>query len=60
MLTKYRKYIFLIIVIISALLTPPDVISQILLAAPMIVLFEISVIFAKLISKRRTPPLETP
>lgn len=60
MLTKYRKYIFLIIVIISALLTPPDVISQILLAAPMIVLFEISVIFAKLISRRRTPPLETP
>lgn len=53
MLVQYRKYILLIIVVVAALLTPPDVVSQILLAAPMIILFEISVMFAKVIGKKK-------
>ncbi len=51
-LKKYRKVIILFIFILAAFLSPPDVISQALLAAPMLVLFEISVIISKVIYKR--------
>lgn len=44
---NFRKYSYVIIFIISAILTPPDIISQIMLAIPMIVLFEISILFMK-------------
>ena len=39
-LGHYRRYIILIIFFVAAILTPPDVISQILLAVPMLLLFE--------------------
>ena len=40
-----RKYVIVIIFIFAAVLTPPDIISQILLAIPMWLLFEISLFF---------------
>lgn len=43
-LNKYRKYAVLSIFIIAAIITPPDVVSQMLLAIPMWVLYEISVL----------------
>ena len=46
-LIAFRKYAYVIIFIISAILTPPDVLSQFMLAIPMIVLFEISILFMK-------------
>ncbi|MGD9566982.1 MAG: twin-arginine translocase subunit TatC [Sedimentibacter sp.] len=49
---KNRKYTILIIFIIAAILTPPDVITQTLLAGPMILLFEIGVIFSTIVEKR--------
>ncbi len=42
-LSKIRKYVVLLIAIVAAILTPPDVISQCMLAAPMLVLYEFSV-----------------
>jgi len=36
-------------------LTPPDVITQVLLAIPLIVLYEISIIFAEVTEKIRPP-----
>ena len=45
------KYAILIAFVIAAILTPPDVISQILLALPIIVLYEISIIFSKFLNK---------
>jgi len=52
-LKKFRKYFVLIILIVSAVLTPPDVISQCLLAVPMFILFEFSVLISSLISRRK-------
>ena len=49
----YRKYFILVIVMVAAVLTPPDVISQVLMALPMLVLYEISILLAKLIIGRR-------
>ena len=42
-----RRYAIIIIVIAAAILTPPDVVSQILLAVPMWALFEVSILFMK-------------
>lgn len=44
---KMRRYAIVAIVIVAAILTPPDVVSQIVLAVPMWALFEISVLFMK-------------
>ncbi|MBN1325089.1 MAG: twin-arginine translocase subunit TatC [Alphaproteobacteria bacterium] len=44
---KFRRYAMVFIFVISAILTPPDIVSQILLALPMLVLFEISILFMK-------------
>ena len=44
---KLRRYAIVFIVIIAAVLTPPDVVSQIILALPMWALFEISLLFMK-------------
>ena len=42
-----RKYVIVLIFIVAAMLTPPDVVSQILLAVPMWLLFEISILFMR-------------
>lgn len=42
-----RPYVFVIILIIAAILTPPDVVSQLMLAIPTYLLFEIGLYFSK-------------
>lgn len=42
-----RRYAIVIIVIVAAVLTPPDVVSQVLLALPMWALFELSILFMR-------------
>lgn len=42
---KCRKYVIICIFVMAAVLTPPDIVSQILLAVPMWLLFEISLLF---------------
>lgn len=44
---KMRRYAIVFIVIVAAVLTPPDVVSQVLLALPMWLLFEISILFMR-------------
>ena len=44
---KMRRYAIVIIVIVAAVLTPPDIVSQILLAVPMWLLFESSILFMR-------------
>ena len=53
-LKRRRKYCILFSFITAAILTPPDVISQFLLALPLIFLYEISIIIAKFMKKRDT------
>ncbi len=49
---KYRKHSMILILLLSAIITPPDVISQILLALPLLVLYEISInISARILRK---------
>lgn len=50
-LRKGRKYAVLIVFVVAAFLTPPDVISQVLLAVPMLLLYEISILVAAHVGK---------
>ncbi len=50
---KTRKYAILAIFIVAAILTPPDVFSQLMMAAPMLVLYEISILVAAVFGKKK-------
>lgn len=52
-LARWRKYVILAIFIVAAVITPPDVLSQILLAIPMVGLFEGALWISKRIEQRR-------
>ena len=51
-LSKKRPYIIIAAFVVGMLLTPPDVISQTLLAVPMLILFEIGVVIGGLYSRK--------
>ena len=52
-LARNRKFVFFCIFILAAILTPPDVISQIMLGMPMFVLYEVGVQVARFTKNRR-------
>lgn len=52
-LAKQRKYAIVIVFIVAAILTPPDIISQIGLGIPIILLYEISIVLCRMIEKKR-------
>ena len=47
LVVKFRRYAIVLIVLFAAILTPPDVVSQLLLAIPMWLLFEFSILFMR-------------
>jgi sec-independent protein translocase protein TatC len=49
-LSHRRKHVYVVIFILAALITPPDVITQVILALPVILLFEMSVLLARVFS----------
>jgi sec-independent protein translocase protein TatC len=51
-LVKMRPYVFVIAFVIGMFLTPPDIISQTLLAIPMWFLFEVGIVFSRLVKTR--------
>jgi sec-independent protein translocase protein TatC len=52
-LKSYRKHALVGILVIAAVITPPDVTSQILVALPVLVLYEISIAISRRVLKRR-------
>ncbi len=55
-MTAFFKYAIVIIFIVAALLTPPDVLTQLLMAGPLIILYGISILIVKMVNP--APPLE--
>jgi len=55
-LSRQRKYAILVIFVTAAILTPPDVATQIMMAGPLIVLFEVGVIMARIFGKKEEMP----
>ena len=48
MMVKVRKYAYFVLIIISVLLAPPDVVSNIIIAIPLFVLYEISIVISRI------------
>ena len=51
-LRKYRKHAYIAILVLAAIVTPPDVYSQTLVSLPLFLLYEISILVSKRISKK--------
>ncbi len=54
-LREYRKWAYVIILILAAIVTPPDVISQIIVTIPLVILYEISIFISAAIYKKNNP-----
>ena len=50
-LIKYRKHAIVGILILSAIITPPDIISQVIVSIPIFILYEIGILIAKRVVK---------
>ena len=57
-LKRYRRYAYVGMFIIAAILAPPDVITQCGLALPLIALYEVSIIAAKMVEPKPAPDLD--
>jgi sec-independent protein translocase protein TatC len=53
-LKKNRKYALLLFFVGAAILTPPDVVTQIMMALPLMLLYEISIVGARIFGKKKT------
>lgn len=53
-LKKNRKYALVLFFVGAAILTPPDVVTQIMMAFPLMILYEISIIGARIFGRKKT------
>lgn len=53
LMIKYRRYALIIIMILSAFFTPPDPLSMVIVAIPLVVLYQFSIWIAKVVGKKR-------
>ncbi|GAB5400411.1 MAG: twin-arginine translocase subunit TatC [Aureisphaera sp.] len=56
-LRKYRKFALVIVLIVSAIITPPDIASQVIVSIPVVILYEISIFISKAVIKRQNKKL---
>ena len=56
-LRKYRKYAIVLILIVAAIVTPPDVVSQVIVSIPLLVLYEISIFISAAVLKNKEKEL---
>ncbi len=52
-LAKYRKHAFIIICVVAAIITPPDLMTLIVVAIPLYLLYEVSIRVVRLVERRR-------
>jgi len=52
-LKKYRRHSIIVIFVLSAIITPPDVFSQILVAIPLLILYEVSIFISRSIVRKQ-------
>jgi len=53
LMKKYRKHAIIVILILGAMITPPDPFSQMLIALPLMLLYQISIVIARRIEKQK-------
>ena len=52
-LRKYWKYAVIVILIVAAIVTPPDVVSQVIVTIPMLLIYEVSILISKVVVKNQ-------
>ena len=52
-LVKYRKYALVLVLVLAAIITPPDVASQIIVAIPIVVLYQVSIFISRIVVKNQ-------
>jgi len=57
-LRKYRKYALVIVLIFSAIITPPDIVSQIIVAIPVLILYEVSILISRIVYRKEAKILK--
>ena len=58
-LRKYRKYALVIILIVAAIITPPDIVSQVIVAIPVLVLYEVSIVISRIVYRKEEKEMST-
>lgn len=53
MLKKYRKISLVVVLILSAIITPPDIASQVIVSLPIIILYEISIFISRAVIRKK-------
>lgn len=51
-LKRYRKHAFIVILLVSAIITPPDLFTLVLVSLPMYLLYEVCIFITKSINKK--------
>jgi sec-independent protein translocase protein TatC len=57
-LRKFRRHSYVVLLIIAAIITPPDVLSQMIVSIPLFILFEVSIIISARVEKARLKRLD--
>ena len=57
-LARGRKVMIVIIFVLAAIITPPDIVSQIMVAVPMLALYELSIVLSRLVGKSKKTAAE--
>lgn len=50
---KYRRHSIVIILVVAAIITPPDPLSQVMIAIPLVILYQISIYISRLANRKR-------
>ena len=51
-LRQYRKHAIIVVLLLAAIVTPPDVVSQVIVSIPILILYEISIFISSIVYKR--------
>ena len=58
MLSRFRRYAIVLFFVLAAILTPPDIVTQVFLATPLVLLYELSILGARVFGRPRPEPEE--
>ena len=53
-LVQYRKYALVLVLVLAAIITPPDVASQIIVAIPIVILYQVSIFISRIVVKNQS------
>jgi sec-independent protein translocase protein TatC len=52
LMRKNRKFALVIVLIVSAVITPPDIATQVIVSVPILILYEVSIYISRIVEKR--------